>query len=487
MEDKEEEPANGMSKQRAKKDEDVYEAAPNILENGMCRHCDNTVDMLKEAIQCFKCKNRFHAVGCKSDYCVTGAKQAFTNTLLPAVSNAKPFVNKFGRFLWLCDFCSKSDLEIIHPGTVSTQSNDCMDNMEDISNKFVALKSELMSSLNTVIDTKLDAILTKLDTTQNPMSCATAAANGSQQATVPSVAPPPVRDVKAAKTPCEVLVLNQSSENDPKDVDINRIKRSITSSLKNVQVTFISANEQSKKISVGFPDSKSRDAGETAINQSEFLASVGYETKKANKMLPKVTIHHVDNSVLEDIDTTDCSIEEIRDLEKKMILEKVLVKNTAIKALVDNGHTFSVVYLNKSNVGNKDITVAFKISPAIRTAILERQKGHIFVDGQSYSISDRFHLKHCYHCQLLGHISTECPDKKKVATCLYCMGGHRSKECQYKNIYSKHCCAKCLASKHGDDANKYRSHNSASSECPVLLREQQRIANMTDFVSRERM
>ena len=145
------------------------------------------------------------------------------------------------------------------------------------------------------------------------------------------------------------------------------------------------------------------------------------------------------------------------------------------------------MYLNKSQVGNKDLTIAFKVSPAIRAAILGKQRGCIYLDGRSYEVSDRFHLKHCYHCQLLGHVSSECPDKSKDPTCFYCMGKHKSSQCTNKRVYSKHCCAKCLSSTFGNDAANFKTHNSASSECPVMARERQRLANMTDFTSKNVM
>ena len=128
------------------------------------------------------------------------------------------------------------------------------------------------------------------------------------------------------------IVPNPTGQN-VSSVSLDDIKKSVTKKLKNLQMTFITANDNSKKISLGFPNFESRDDGAAVINQNDFLSSIGYVSKNAGKLLPKVTIHYVCNDVLEGIDTTNCSIEQCRDLEKQKIVEKVLDKNTHIKPL----------------------------------------------------------------------------------------------------------------------------------------------------------
>ncbi len=377
------------------------------------------------------------------------------------------------------------------------ESNDVIEkNPEDfinaLSDKFESIKRELMHSLNNSIDSKIDSLMLKLDSGNEPKSYAAVAAPESDNSAVTPTVKPVLLSVSdqsntQVSKPCEVLVLAPASDDVAKSKAVNDVKKSVTKKLKNVQMTFITANDNSKKISVGFPSTEARESAAAVINEDDFLSSIGYVSKKADKLLPKITIHNVCNDILEGIDTTSSTTEQCRDLEKQIIIEKVLDKNTHIKALVDIDHTFEVVYLNKGKVGNKDLTIAFKVSPAIRATILEKQRGHIYLGGRSYEVSDRFHLKQCYHCQLLGHVSAECPDKANRPTCFYCMGRHTSRDCNYKYDYSKHCCAKCRSSKHKGDVDNSRTHNSASSECPVLIRERQRLANMTDFTSKNVM
>ena len=61
-------PADDMSTDEAVKngitrslEDQTYIAAPNILENGMCTSCTTEVDTDTLGIQCWECKNYFHA------------------------------------------------------------------------------------------------------------------------------------------------------------------------------------------------------------------------------------------------------------------------------------------------------------------------------------------------------------------------------------------------------------------------------------------
>ena len=77
----------------------------------------------------------------------------------------------------------------------------------------------------------------------------------------------------------------------------------------------------------------------------------------------------------------------------------------------------------------------------------------------------------CYHCQKLGHISTQCPDKDDGPTCMYCAESHPSKQCPSKGDKKSHKCANCL---HSNRKNA-NTHNSVSSKCPTIERECKKI------------
>ena len=88
---------------------------------------------------------------------------------------------------------------------------------------------------------------------------------------------------------------------------------------------------------------------------------------------------------------------------------------------------------------------------------------------------------------MIGHISTDCPNKNTDGVCMYCMGKHRSSSCQLKYEQSNHCCARCLASSQGNDADNYKSHNAGDNKCPVMLREINRLKDNTDLWSKNVM
>ena len=147
------------------------------------------------------------------------------------------------------------------------------------------------------------------------------------------------------------------------------------------------------------------------------------------------------------------------------------------------GHSFSVVFVSKPSKLNC-VSVGIKVSPAIRSTLFESMSGFVFMCGKRIKVEDRFHVKQCFHCQLLGHMSTECPTKMNAPTCLYCMGPHRSTSCSYKNVKCRHACAKCAASNNVNDVTGHETHNSASLDCPMYLRECKRLASMTDISSK---
>ena len=284
----------------------------------------------------------------------------------------------------------------------------------------------------------------------------------------------------------EVIILSNSEGTSCSSVD--DVKKAVSEKFKKVPFDFANAKSKSKKIAIRFHDKKAKDQGVEILNASNLLTPLGYSYESANKLLPKITLSGIPRLILTNIDQTDLSINDLRAKEKEAVLTEILDKNPCIFDLVQKGHTFQIVFLSKfDNVFSTDITVGIKVSPSIRAAILNDQSGYIFLAGKRVMFKDRFHIKQCYHCQLIGHISTDCPEKNNNPTCLYCMNSHRSSTCTFKQTADKHCCAKCHASKNPDDVANYMNHNSASLDCPVAVRECSRLANITDFTSKNVM
>ena len=186
------------------------------------------------------------------------------------------------------------------------------------------------------------------------------------------------------------------------------------------------------------------------------------------------------------MDKGNLSESEIREAEKKAVINEICSKNQDVNDLVKLGHTLQVVYMSTPSPRGT-FSVGLKVSPSIRMLLLDTSNGFVFIGDKRITVKDRFFVKQCYHCQLFGHVSTDCPQKLSLPTCLYCMGPHRSSSCPNKHNISSHSCAKCSASTiHGDVAG-HKTHNSSSTNCPVYQRECKRLVQVTDFTSKNVM
>ena len=111
---------------------------------------------------------------------------------------------------------------------------------------------------------------------------------------------------------------------------------------------------------------------------------------------------------------------------KQMVKDDILKRNPFLKPLVDAGQTFDVVVLKEELTS---YTVVIKISPEVRN-LININGNKLFISLSRCEVKDRFHFIQCFHCQRIGHISTNCPDKAKMPVCMYCAGSHSSKMCE---------------------------------------------------------
>ena len=286
----------------------------------------------------------------------------------------------------------------------------------------------------------------------------------------------------------EILLIVPNDNIDKTAGNMDTVKNIVENKLKDTQVEFIKTNQKSMKIVVGFKTTALRDIGKDKIDSDSQLDSFHYHTKSGSKMLPKIYLSNVLEDVLCDVSGLqgDNSPNALRAAEKTTIVNKILAKNPCVSELSNIGHTLEVVYINKNN-SSKQISIGLKVSPAIRLAIMDNQEGNLYLGNSRYQIKDRYHIKYCFHCQIIGHISTDCPNKNAGSVCMYCMGKHRSSTCSTKDDERMHCCARCLASYQANDAENYKSHNASDSKCPVMLREIERLKGNTELMSKNVM
>jgi len=197
-------------------------------------------------------------------------------------------------------------------------------------------------------------------------------------------------------------------------------------------------------------------------------------------MLPKLTLSGIPQDIFDEASLVGDS-PEVRERQKKLIQQLICAKETSVKKLHDAGHTLEVVYIRKYTNYNGDhvLTVAIKVSPAIRRAIKELQNDTVYIGTGSYKCSDRYFIIECYHCQMMGHIAKDCPNAAKGPVCKYCMKGHKSATCPDKS--SLPCCAKCFHSTEVSVKDGRHSHTSGSVHCPIIQRETQRLEKNTEL------
>ena len=492
-----------MRLEDSKEENSTDDGPKNIFSSGKCQRCDSNAT--NQTVSCLFCRNRFHVINCFSDQAVNSfPSTTFDTVIAPALGlrGSATWEKRPGNLAFVCDPCmehfecnkqNELDNKTGHRSHDATAINIESNGQQHINNIINDTLSSFKRDILEAIDEKLSAALTNNDVsnyTKSPQPLFTDIVSNNPINIVNNSSFSNQSQLQPKDTEREVLVLSPSEPNDGNKTStdfVSKVKKTVTNTMKNVQVSKIQVNNTSGKISVTFPNSAARDAGLKSLEEKGNLNTLGYSAKNANKLLPKITLNGVNSDILDDIDTTGKNIDEIRDLQKVVIIDQLNEKNPCIKTLSELGHTVQVVFVRKFASAPK-LTIGIKISAAIRTALLHTQNGSVFLGPQSYRFEDRFHYIQCYHCQLLGHTSVKgCPKKDDQPVCLYCMQGHKSSECKLKNQPNKHCCAKCLASTNPDDNANYRTHNSASNDCPVIIREIRRLIDMTDMVSKNVM
>ncbi len=479
---------------------------PHIPLNNNCAVCNTDVDS-KEIIECSICQEKFHIK------CLT---HPVSPDILAALST-NPCM------WWFCGTCVKS-AEATHQVQSTDESpkersptpthdpSTQVDFINSFSIKFSeqlsVMKSEILSSVNDTIENKINSIanINNSNTEKEPdnvklySSFFSASSNPTadvlqpQQVPQPQLVPQPLQVLQPLSP--EILVLSPKTDH-VNSGSMQSVKKFVEGKLKTSPVEFIKCNENSKKVSIGFVNADARDKAAALINSDgKTLDSLGYQSSNFNKLLPKITIRGISTEILDHIDTTsaDGDIAKIRDIEKEEIVLKIIEKNPHVKQLYEQHHTLSIVYLNKSTFGrdeneHEEITVGLKVSPSIYRVILTQQNASLYIGNHRYNVTDRFYIKQCYHCQMIGHTSGDCKELKgnQLPVYMYCAGRHRSANCPDKRNRDTHKCARCLASSNHLDAEDSKSHNAGSFDCPVLKRECMRIANNTDYMSKNVM
>ena len=458
----------------------VLHSAPNLLVNSHCNVCDSDIDKETHGIQCYSCESWFHAIGCNDEFNVASIS-AFQNHLQPAMLKTKPYQSRFGSWKWICDYCEKSCCRL--------NKAKASDSVENLNAKIESMQSNFdtkFDELRNFITDKINNAQPEQSISQVTTYASSVSSNVSQSPTVGNnnITLSSKRPVRCKET----IVLTPKNA-----IDISTVKaleNEVSNNLSNIQVDFLKSNSKGK-IFVGFPNKDEKNKGEMLIANNISKVSDaednddGFVMKTQDKMLPKLSLDNVPVSIFSHIESTISSNEK-RELQKAHILDCIKLKNPGVKDLLEAGHTVKVVYLNPNNSGNS-LTVAIKVSPAVRLCIMNNQCGRLFLGDTSFPIKDRYYVKVCYQCQEIGHISNDCPKKEQSSCCLYCGGSHKSATCESKKDDAKKKCARCSNSSIKRFVDESNSHNAASHECPIMKKEVLKLESNTELVSKNVM
>lgn len=403
-----------------------------INDKGVCDTCKCPVPN-KENIQCSKCECLFHALCSKSDYKIC------TKAHLDHFMRRDTKLN----FLWLCHTC-----------LISFQNPNEDKRISTLEDNFLKLTEQL---------SEIKSIVTAENNTSSTLPRPYSVVTGSTPAISVSRKAPSV----VTKDVIHIGPTSGDTLNTAKDV--------ISDTLFDTEVSFLTSNKKNV-ITVGFPNESSKTRAESLLKDNP--STNAYTLNSGKKYLPSITISNVPLDILNSTNVPeDATDSETREIHKTALKEKILNKNKYLKELCDIGHSFNIIYINKS----KSITIGVKVSPLIRSKVLER--GVVFISNSSCSVSDRFFILQCYHCQNIGHRSANCPTSSESPKCLYCSEPHRSSSCTHKSDSTSHKCINCKTSANTSYSTNH-NHTSSSTQCPFIQKEIDKMSSKIDYSSK---
>ena len=116
-------------------------------------------------------------------------------------------------------------------------------------------------------------------------------------------------------------------------------------------------------------------------------------------------------------------------IEKENVLTEIGKQNPHIQELLDQNHTFKIMFVNKPRGVYKHYQVVAYVSPEIRD-IIGKHGNRLYIGLESVRVYDRFYVKRCNRCNLFGHYQEGCD---KTLSCGLCgvQSDHETQNCGY--------------------------------------------------------
>ena len=436
-----------------------------LLGKKLCTKCNATPDLEREAIECMSCHLHFH-LPCLLE----PVSESFIETV-----STNPSV------YWFCLGCisCKSSNESAPIGNLNDDISDKgMPADVVLTSTLLNFKKDILTLVGETMDTKFKNFAGLIDKYKNPesnekskkdvseQSYADAVVNSVVQVVDQTSINPPKGQERSASTERHVLLLEPTElENDC--LESTTAKKPSLSLINNamagVNVDFCSV-KKSGCVAIGFQSADSLKAAEKKLKENKDC-SLAFSTRLPKKMMPKVTVHGISEVLFE-----GC---ENREQMCNVLLDDIIKRNANVKSVIDGAPTefITVVMVHKKINTNDHVTytAVLKMSSAVRKAIFNNDN-KLYVSLKRCKVTDRYHVKQCYHCQKPGHVSNDCPVKNDDAlpTCFYCSGPHSSATCTNKRSENNQRCANCLKSKNPEMVKGANSHTAASRSCPIM-------------------
>ena len=260
-----------------------------------------------------------------------------------------------------------------------------------------------------------------------------------------------IEDLKISE---EALVISDEKYNS--DTFASILKKNLSQKLGSIPVSKATLNKNGNAMIV-FPDEDSRDDAQYILEKDFNVSRVDYNHVKN---WPKLKIHHIDPQIFNS--------------DKNLLINLIKDKNEILDS--DDIKDISVPFIDQANK-----FVILKVSPLTQAKIMKNQR--LFIELQSFRVSDHFFALQCFKCQEFGHgaNSTHCPLKEvEKNICLYCAKNHRSASCPSKKDKNSYNCANCLKSNvPGIKSNS--NHCSTWGRCPILQNETENVQKRTIY------
>ena len=412
----------------------TYIAAPNIIQDDCCNHCQEEVNP-DNRVQCYDCKNYFHAVGCTDDsYCVS-APSSFTSHLGPAVSNTKSYEKRFGRFLFFCNHCITVKEEMAEL-SIGGAANVYVDRkIEELKQNFAEELSGVKEMLKEILPSKQINALAKPPLTPcNPW-------DDSQ---------------RTEKLRSMIVIKNDESG---KPIDKSMLEEScIKSKISIVNTMKLKSNDTAIILN-------SRSEAET-LREKLSKASPQHCTSTVATKLPRITVVGLERNYLKD---------EIK--------EMIVSQNHGIDLLINDPGTsiedkkIDVVAVVPLKNDQNSFKAIVRVSNLVRSAIA-KQGDKLYIGTQRVcKVYDSFFVLRCFNCQSFGHHSKSHQGHcKSEHVCGYCAGAHETRTCDRSATL---CCANCKkAGKHGNEL-LHAAYDPVL--CPIFKDLQEKVKKTTPF------